>query len=232
MRFSQELEVGVKCMFQRRRSLCANHFAIADVQCADRLSRMTCTSWSRETAASICLKNRNSRRRYGPYADRSGPRRRQRSSPRTDLSCRGACNRGSSSPPGPTPDNGSSRCGLMVMAPCVSPQAANLMASEVGSTFGQGRSGLGQCRRDAGLLELGNDVDAALVAFFVRPLRGEERVHDREGLLEGVHATAEPDQLSVVVLAGQLRSLYVPRQVTSRTLHLVRGDLLTVAAAA
>jgi hypothetical protein len=47
-----------------------------------------------------------------------------------------------------------------------------------------------------------------------------------------VHATAEPDQLSVVVLAAQLRGLDAPRQGTSRTLHLVRGHLLTVAAAA
>ena len=35
MRFSQELEVGVKCRCQRRRSLCANHFAISGVECAE-----------------------------------------------------------------------------------------------------------------------------------------------------------------------------------------------------
>jgi hypothetical protein len=59
IRFSQELEVGVKCRCHRRRFVCANHFAISGVECADRLSRMTCTSRSRRTAASICLKNRN-----------------------------------------------------------------------------------------------------------------------------------------------------------------------------
>jgi hypothetical protein len=47
-----------------------------------------------------------------------------------------------------------------------------------------------------------------------------------------VHATTEADQLSVVVLAGKLRGLDVPCQRTSRSLDLVRGDLLAVATAA
>src|SRR6478672_21374 len=58
-RFNQELEVGVKCRCQRRRSLCANHFPISGVLCADRLSKITCTDNPRGTLASICLKNAN-----------------------------------------------------------------------------------------------------------------------------------------------------------------------------
>ncbi len=59
MRLSRELEVGVKCRCQRRRSLWANHFVICGVQCADRLSRMTWTPRPRGTLASIYLKNRS-----------------------------------------------------------------------------------------------------------------------------------------------------------------------------
>ena len=54
---SQELEVGVKCRCQRRRSLWANHFRTSGVLCADRLSKITCTENPRSTVASICLKN-------------------------------------------------------------------------------------------------------------------------------------------------------------------------------
>src|SRR5690349_14880675 len=57
IRFNQELEVGVKCRCQRRRSLCANHLRTSGVLCADRLSRITWTDRPRGTWASICLKN-------------------------------------------------------------------------------------------------------------------------------------------------------------------------------
>ena len=36
IRFSHELEVGVKCSCQRRRFWCSNHFAISGVECAER----------------------------------------------------------------------------------------------------------------------------------------------------------------------------------------------------
>ncbi len=92
--------------------------------------------------------------------------------------------------------------------------------------------GLGHGGCDAGLLVLGEDVDAALVALLVGPLRGQEGVDDREGLLERVHAAADADELRVVVLTRELRGLDAPRERAAGAGHLVRGDLLTVAAAA
>ena len=57
MRLVHELDVGVKCRCQRRRSRCASHLAISGVLWAERLSRMTWTASPRGTDASICLKN-------------------------------------------------------------------------------------------------------------------------------------------------------------------------------
>ena len=44
----------------------------------------------------------------------------------------------------------------------------------------------------------------------------QERVDDRQRLLDGVHPPADPDQLRVVVLTGQRRGLDAPPQ---RTAH-------------
>src|SRR5690606_15581199 len=63
---------------------------------------------------------------------------------------------------------------------------------------------------DAGALVLGEDVDATLMALLVRPRGGQERVDDGEGLLGGVHAAADADQLCVVVLACELCGLDAP----------------------
>ena len=91
---------------------------------------------------------------------------------------------------------------------------------------------LGQGGGDAGLLVLGEDVDAALVALFLAPRLGDEGVDDGQRLLFGVHAAAEADELGVVVLAGQAGGLRGPGQGAARTLDLVRRDLLTIAGTA
>src|SRR5437870_5548931 len=62
-----------------------------------------------------------------------------------------------------------------------------------------------------------------LVPLLVRRRRGQELVHDRGGLFDGVHPRADADQLGVVVLTGELGDLRLPRQCGPRTRYLV-GD--------
>src|SRR5674476_287747 len=56
MRFTQELDVGVKCRCQRLRSRWLSHLVISGALWADRLSRTTWTARPLGTEASICLK--------------------------------------------------------------------------------------------------------------------------------------------------------------------------------
>src|SRR5262245_12238110 len=101
-----------------------------------------------------------------------------------------------------------------------------------GMTFRHGRVLADrQRRRDARLLVLREDVDAALVTLFTRPRSREEGVDDGKRLLGGVHTAADADQLRIVVLAGQPGRLQAPGQCTPRTRHLVRGYLLAIATA-
>ncbi len=69
-----------------------------------------------------------------------------------------------------------------------------------------------------------------------RVLEGErlrdEGVDECGGLLEGVLARADRDDVGVVVLAGELRRRGAPDEGGARTRHLVRGDRLAVAGAA
>lgn len=94
------------------------------------------------------------------------------------------------------------------------------------------RSAGRQGRWGAGALVLGEDVDPSLMTFFAGPSRGDESIHDRQGLFSAVHTAADADQLSVVVLPGQLGGLHAPGECTPGTGNLVRSDLLAVATAA
>ena len=70
------------------------------------------------------------------------------------------------------------------------------------------------------------------MALGTGPFLVQESVNDGESLSLRVHAPADADELSVVVLACEAGSLLGPSQGTARTLDLVGGDLLTVAGAA
>src|SRR5690606_28872837 len=74
-------------------------------------------------------------------------------------------------------------------------------------------------------------VDAALVPLVTGEGLGDERVDDREGLLLAVLTGADADDVGVVVLARQLGRGDVPGERAAHAAHLVRGDLLAVAAA-
>src|SRR5690606_784141 len=84
----------------------------------------------------------------------------------------------------------------------------------------------------AGGLVAGDEVDAALVALLAGERLGEEQVDERLELLLGVLARTHGDDVRVVVLTGQARSVLVPHERGTDPADLVRGDLLTVAGAA
>src|SRR5690606_41483091 len=86
-------------------------------------------------------------------------------------------------------------------------------------------------RRGAGALVVGQLADPAHVPLVGVRLGGQERLHDGGRLLDAVHAGAEADDLSVVVLAGQTGGLDAPRQARANALDLVGRDLLAVARA-
>ncbi len=68
-----------------------------------------------------------------------------------------------------------------------------------------------------------------LVAWRFGPCRRQECVDDPKRLLDGVHAPADADQLSVVVLARQRGGLGAPGQGAAGTRNLVGRDLFAVA---
>lgn len=104
-----------------------------------------------------------------------------------------------------------------------------------GMAFGHVRTlptsahGAGYRRGLVGAFVFGQYVDTTLVAWGFRPRRGHEGVDDGQRLGHGVHATADADQLGVVVLARQLRRFHAPGQRTAGAGDLVGGDLLAVA---
>ena len=82
---------------------------------------------------------------------------------------------------------------------------------------------------EAGRLELGDLGDAARVTLLARERLGDEHVDEVRGLLDGVLAGADRDDVGVVVLAGERRSRFVPHEGGADAAHLVRRDLLAVA---
>src|SRR5690606_20700990 len=88
---------------------------------------------------------------------------------------------------------------------------------------------LGRQRRQlVCLLVVGYLLDPALVALTARERRGQESLHDRRGLRQGVHPSPDPHHVRVVVLPYQSGGLHAPRQGGPHSGHLVRRDLLTV----
>ena len=67
------------------------------------------------------------------------------------------------------------------------------------------------------------NIDTPLVAIGFRPRGGQERINDRQRFRHGVHAAADADQLSVVVLTGHAGRVEV---VAERGAHTVDVDLL------
>src|SRR5699024_4562024 len=84
----------------------------------------------------------------------------------------------------------------------------------------------------AGLLVLGDEIDATLMAILAREWLGEEDVDQLLQFLLGVLTGADGDHVGVVVLTGQARGVLVPHQGRADAAHLVGGDLLAVAGAA
>ena len=70
------------------------------------------------------------------------------------------------------------------------------------------------------------------MAISCGPLLLEEGIHDGQRFFFRVHAAADADQLSVVVLASQAGGFWGPGQCATRALYLVGCNLLTVAGAA
>ena len=66
------------------------------------------------------------------------------------------------------------------------------------------------------------------MTLLLTPRLSNKRINNRERLFLGVHAPADADELRVVVLAGQFRGLFRPRQRTTSTLDLIRSNLLTI----
>lgn len=87
---------------------------------------------------------------------------------------------------------------------------------------------VGNLRRLTGLLVGVENLDTTLVTVDARPRFRDESVDNIEDLRLGVHPAANADQLSVVVLTGELGGLHRPRQRTAGTDNLVRRNLLTV----
>ena len=92
--------------------------------------------------------------------------------------------------------------------------------------------GAGHRRWHVVALVLVEDIDTPLVAFGFRPRGGQERVDETQRFLCRVHASADADHLSIVVLAGQRCGLHAPRQRAADSGHLVGSDLLAIAGAA
>lgn len=80
-----------------------------------------------------------------------------------------------------------------------------------------------------GGLELRDLPDPPAVPLTIGEWHRKERLDDPRRLGGGVHPSADPHHLGVVVFPGELGGLGAPRQGGSAARNLVRGDLLTVA---
>lgn len=66
------------------------------------------------------------------------------------------------------------------------------------------------------------------MTLLLTPRLSNKRINNRERLLLRMHTPTNTNQLSIVVLTRQLRSLNRPRQRTTSTLDLIRSNLLTI----
>ena len=80
-------------------------------------------------------------------------------------------------------------------------------------------------------LVVGELGDATHVALIAAEGLGEKSIDDRQARPQIVHATAQRDDVGVVVLAGKPGGLDRPGQGGTHPVHLVGGDLLPVATA-
>jgi hypothetical protein len=81
-------------------------------------------------------------------------------------------------------------------------------------------------------LILGNHLDPADVPWILRKRGVDEHIDDCQGLRRVVQPSAQPENVGVVVLAGQRRRFGVVGEGSPDPLHLVRGNLLAVARSA
>jgi Family of unknown function (DUF6518) len=84
----------------------------------------------------------------------------------------------------------------------------------------------------AGLLVFGQLRDATFVALLEAERRRDEGVDVEDGLLDGVLAGTDGDEVGVVVLTGELGRRNTPDQCGARAENLVGRDLLAVARSA
>jgi len=80
-------------------------------------------------------------------------------------------------------------------------------------------------------LVVGELGDATRVTLVPAEGLGEEGIDDRQARPQIMHATAQGDDVGVVVLPGESGGLNRPGQCRSHPVDLVGGDLLSVAAA-
>ena len=72
-------------------------------------------------------------------------------------------------------------------------------------------------------------MDTTNVPLLTGKRFGDEEVDQTGGLIDRVLASADRDEIGIVVLAGQERRRLAPYQRRARAPHLVRGHLLAVA---
>ena len=108
--------------------------------------------------------------------------------------------------------------------------ASGSKASDDSPPRGRGRAGI----RLQGAVDLvrGDLGDPARVALVAGERRRDEPVDEGRGLVEGVLAGADGDDVRVVVLARELGGRDAPDERRADAAHLVRRDLLAVAGSA
>src|ERR1700712_1890611 len=83
----------------------------------------------------------------------------------------------------------------------------------------------------SGLLVFGQLGNATFVPLLEAEGRLDKRVDVENGLLDGVLARADRDQVGVVVLPSELRGRDAPGECCAGTEHLVGGNLFAVSRA-